>query len=47
MKGPNRFEREEEVKVLLEEAEALGITEKAGPRSKQVGRGGLGSRSGL
>lgn len=28
MKGSNRFWREKEVKVLLEEAEALGTTEK-------------------
>lgn len=28
MKGPNRFGREKGVKVLLEEAEVLGTTEK-------------------
>lgn len=34
-KGPNRFEREE-VKVLLEETEALGRTEKAGLKGKKT-----------
>lgn len=35
-KGPNRFEREEAAKALLEEAEALGRTEKAGLKSEQT-----------
>lgn len=37
MKGLNRFGREKEVKVLLEEAEVFGTTEK-GLEGRQTGR---------
>lgn len=40
-KGPKRFGREKEVKVLLEEAEVLGTTEKrAGGQADRWGRVG-------
>lgn len=40
MKGPNRFGRHKEVKVLLEEAEVLGTAEK-GLEGRQTGKSGV------
>lgn len=40
MKGPNRFGRHKEVKVLLEEAEVLGTTEKGWRAGRQTGNSG-------
>lgn len=42
MKGPYRFDGEKEVRMLLEEAKALGRTEKAGLKSKKTkGKNGV------